>query len=233
MRIFNKFRGTKGWLWLYERQLALARMNNQQEAERRLRILIFWEKHGDEAAQEAFGVSRRTLYRWQRALLAAQGKITGLDRRSTAPKRRRTRVVPLELHERIIALRRDHDRIGKAKIATLCDISESKAGRILSDLKKRGLLPQRRKVSVQGHTGRMHERKRPMVKKLRRPKEKHGLEIDTVVRFVGGTKRYIYTAINLADRFAFAGTYTSHSSATAADFLAKLVDVAPFRIAEI
>jgi transposase InsO family protein len=69
--------------------------------------------------------------------------------------------------------------------------------------------------------------------KIRRPKEKHGLEIDTVVRFVNGAKRYIYTAINLEDRFGFAGTYTTHSSDTAADFLTKLIAVAPFIISEI
>lgn len=233
MRQFNIFRGTKGWLWLYERQLRLASMNNQQEAEKRLRILIFWEKHGDAATQEAFTVSRRTLYNWQAALRSAAGKLNGLDKRSTAPHVRRTRRIIPELEERIIALRRDHRRLGKKVIGQLCVITESKAGRILNDLKKRGLLPAYKKISVQGGTGRMHERTRPLVKKIRRPKQKRGLEIDTVVRFIGGAKRYIYTAINLEDRFAFGGAYLKHSSASAMDFLTKLTQVAPFTIREV
>ena len=75
MRQFNIFRGTKGWLWLYERGIRLASMHNLKEAEQRMRTLIFWEKYGDQATQEAFKVSRRTLYRWQEALRRNEGKI--------------------------------------------------------------------------------------------------------------------------------------------------------------
>ena len=233
MRQFNIFRGTKGWLWLYERQLRLASMHNQQEAEKRLRILMFWEKHGDTPTQEAFKVSRRTMYNWQEALRRATGKLNGLDKRNTAPRRRRTRRITPELEARIITLRTEHHRLGKKAIGHLCHITESKAGRILADLKKRRLLPHYRKVSLYARSGQVRERTTRRVKRIRRPKEKRGLEIDTVVRFVRGTKRYIYTAINLADRFAFAGTYMNHSSASATDFLTRLVDVAPFSISEI
>jgi transposase InsO family protein len=234
MRIFNKFRGTKGWLWLYERQLQLARMHNQAEAERRLRVLIFWEKHGDAATMEAFDVSRRTLFRWQEVLRRNEGKLLALDKRSTAPKRRRVRRITPELEARILTLRRAHYKIGKAKIASLCSISESKAGRILSDLKKRGLLATHLHVRTQGHTGRLRITTPKKKAKLRRPKEyKRGIEIDTVIRFINGTKRYIYTAIDIERKFAFGGAYTNHSSESAADFLGKLIQVAPFKIREI
>ena len=233
MRQFNKFRGTKGWLWLYEQQLRLARMNNQAEAERRLRILIFWEKHGDEAAEEAFGVARRTLYHWQEALRKAAGKLNGLDKQSTAPHKRNVRRIAPELEAKVIGLRRDHPRLGKKKIAVLCGISESKAGRILGDIKRRGLLPQYVTVRIDGRTGRMHEKYHASEPRIRRPKQKRGLEIDTVVRFIGSTKRYIYTAINLEDRFAFGGAYLHHSSESARDFLEKLIAVAPFAVTEI
>ena len=172
MHHFNKFRGTKGWLWLYERQLRLAAMNNQKEAERRARILIFWEKHGNTATVEACRVSRRTLYRWQQSFQTAPGKLNGLDKKSTAPKRRRSRHISSELEMHIITLRRDHHRLGKRKIAVLCGISESRAGRILSDLKKRVLLPQYRKVSVQARTGRMIERKQHKRHKIRRSEDR-------------------------------------------------------------
>ena len=234
MRQFNKFRGTKGWLWLYERQLRLASMNNKPAAEKRLRILIFWEKHGDGAAGEAFDVSRRTLYRWQEALRKEAGKLNGLDKKSTAPHRRRTRRITPELETKIVELRRQHYRLGKKKIASLCQLSESKAGRILSDIKKRGLLPRFAHVRVDGRTGRMREKIRTKRLKLRRPKVyKQGLEIDTVVRFIGGSKRYIYTAIDINRRFAFGGAYSNHSSESATDFLTKMIRVLPFRIREV
>lgn len=234
MQQFNIFRGTKGWLWLYERQLRLASMHNKAEAEKRLRMLIFWEKHGEEATREAFKVSRRTLYRWREALQKEQGKLQGLDKKSTAPKRRRTRRITPELAEKVIQLRKDHPRLGKKKVAVLCTLSVSKAGRILGDLKKRGLLPKYTKVSLWARSGKIHERIVKKTKKTRRPKEnKQGLEIDTVVRFSHGVKRYIYTAIDINKKFAFAGCYTKHSSESASDFLSKLIDVAPFAIKEI
>ena len=209
-------------------------MHNLKEAEQRVRTLIFWEKYGDGATQEAFKVSRRTLYRWQEALRRSEGKIQSLDKKSTAPKKRNIRHVPPELSERIVTLRREHHRIGKKKIATLCTISESKAGRILAYLKTRGLLPKYGKVSLFAKTGQIRERRSVVQRKLRRPKQyKRGIELDTVVRFVNGTKRYIYTAIDIHRKFAFGGAYTNHSSESAADFLTKLITVAPFRITEV
>ncbi|MDO8593493.1 MAG: integrase core domain-containing protein, partial [bacterium] len=214
-------------------------MNNQAEAEKRLRILIFWEKHGDEAAKEAFRVSRRTLYRWQEALRREAGKLQGLDKRSTAPKKRNVRRIPAELEAKLIAFRKSHHRLGKKKLAVLLKtagfpVSVSYAGRCLGDLKRRGLLPKYGRVSLYARTGRIHEQKRVYKPKIRRSKQnKRGLEIDTVVRFVGSTKRYIYTAIDLERRFAFGGAYTRHSSETATDFLEKLIHVAPFTITEI
>jgi len=71
-------------------------------------------------------------------------------------------------------------------------------------------------------------------KKLRRPKGmKRGMELDTVIRFIDGTKRYILTAIDVERRFAFAAAYSSHSSGTAADFLTKIITVCPFPITEL
>jgi len=143
-----------------------------------------------------------------------------------------------ELQSRIIDLRRKHHRLGKRKLGPLLrvegfSVSVPYIGRVLADLKKRGLLPKYGKVSLYARSGQVRERVIRTAKKIRRPKQKRGLEIDTVVRFIGSTKRYIYTAINLEDRFAFGGAYTNHSSESATDFLQKLVHVAPFTISEI
>lgn len=59
------------------------------------------------------------------------------------------------------------------------------------------------------------------------------MEVDTIVRFIDGTKRYILTAIDVERKFAFAGAYTGHSSASAADFLKKLTHVCPFAFDEL
>lgn len=236
MRQFNKFRGTQGFVWLWERGLRLKHMRKQAEVERRVKILGMWQEHGAEAVQDAFGVSVRTLYRWQAELNHAGGHIEALDPKSTAPKKRRQRAYPQDLCDRVIALRAAYPHLGKAKLAVLLkpefNVSESYCGRVLTHLKKQGLLPQNKHLGVSGKTGRLIEKTYTQRKKVRR-KVKRGMEVDTIVRFVDGTKRYILTAIDVERKFTFAGAYTSHSSATAADFLHKLIVVAPFAITEV
>ncbi len=223
-------------MWLWERSLRLGHMRNQKQVERRIKILGFWQEHGAEAVHDAFGVSVRTLYRWQAELNHAGGHIEALDPKSTAPKKRRQRRYQPELLDRVIALRAAHPRLGKAKLAVLLkpafNVSESYCGRVLIHLKKQGLLPQNKHLSLNGKTGRLNEKTYTQRTKKRR-QVKRGMEVDTIVRFIDGTKRYILTAIDVERKFTFAGAYTSHSSATAADFLHKLIAVAPFPITEV
>ena len=66
-------------------------------------------------------------------------------------------------------------------------------------------------------------------KKLRRKDyhpEKAGdlVQVDTVVKFINGIRRFIMTAIDVESDFAFAYGYTHLSSATGRDFLKKLRD---------
>ena len=57
--------------------------------------------------------------------------------------------------------------------------------------------------------------------------------MDTVSIFAAGIKRYIFTAIDVTTRFAFACTYTSNPSANGSDFLRKFIKVTPFVTARI
>ena len=232
MRQFNKLKGTKGFLTLYESTLRWMHMRNKEEVKRRAKALSFWQKHGLLATMDAFNVSGRTLYRWKKALKDADNKLMGLDPKSKAPKTKRKRVFNQEYLDKVIKLRKEHPRLGKKKIAKLLNVSESYAGRTLTYLKERGLLPQHKKLSLYAKTGKLHERK-PQKQKKNRRKHKRGMEIDTIVRFINGTKRYIITAIDVERKFSFAGAYTSLSSLSAKDFLLKLIAVAPFAITEI
>ena len=202
-----------------------------------MKILGFWEKHGAKAVDDAFGVSERTLFRWQAALEKNGGRLEALDPKNRAPNKRRRRFVLPEVESIILQERTEHPRYGKKKLrVSLVEagyaVSESYAGRVLHDLKERKLLSSGTQLSFHARTGEHHER--PVFKrtKLRR-KVKRGMELDTVVRFIDGVKRYILTAIDVEKKFAFAGAYTSHSSASAADFLLKLIKVCPFLIGEL
>ncbi|MDP2704551.1 MAG: integrase core domain-containing protein, partial [bacterium] len=231
MKIFSRFRGVRGFITLYNHMLRFRYMITE-EAKRRVRILAFWERHGEEATKEAFHVSLRTLYRWQEAIEKAGGKIEGLNPGSKTPKRRKKRVVPDGVEGFIVALRVAHPRIGKEKIQPLLEeagykMSVSTVGRILSNLKTQNKLPNPQSLSFQGKTGTFTERVQKRTKKLRRPKGYRVLEADTVIRFVDGLKRYILTGIDTEKRTAFAACYTNHGSASATDFLKKIRRVLP------
>ena len=92
MRQFNKLKGTKGFITIWERMIRFRYMITEQ-AKERCRILAFWEKYGDLATKEAFKVSRATLFRWQKALKETEGKLEALNKKSTVPKTKRKRVI--------------------------------------------------------------------------------------------------------------------------------------------
>ena len=56
------------------------------------------------------------------------------------------------------------------------------------------------------------------------------VQMDTIVRFEHGVKRYIFSAIDVKSRFAFAYAYKTKSSKSASDFIHKLDKVSPFNI---
>ena len=205
MRQFNILRGTKGWLYMWERTIRFRHMRNEQEVRRRVKILDFWKEHGEKATRDAFGVSRRTLYRWQAVLDRAHGKLDALDPKSTEPKNKRRRDILPGVERLIIAERGAHPRYGKKKLKVFLGeegllLSESYIGRVIHELKERDLLPSGRKLSYYAKSGAFREQPVFKRKKLRRA-HKRGMEIDTIVRFIDGVKRYVYTAIRNADRF--------------------------------
>jgi transposase InsO family protein len=169
--------------------------------------------------------------------LLKQGRLDALDPQSTAPKGRRRRVILPEVVSFIIEERTLHPRLGKKKLTALLKeggytVSESYIGRVIDNLKERRLLPQHRRLTFYARTGTHHEINPVRRTKLRRVHKK-GMELDTIIRFIDGTKRYILTAIDVERKFAFAGAYTSHSSAAAADFLERTIEVCPFLITEL
>lgn len=234
MRIFNKFRGTKGFISTWQRVIRFRYMITEQ-AKHRIRILAFWEKHGLEATKEAFNVSRPTLFRWQKELKKGGGKLEALNKKSTTPRNRRKRNIPEKVKDFILNERTFDPQLSKDKLSVLmkqdgvANISASTVGRILNDLKKKGILPKHTRLSISGKTGRLIERKPKKSRvKLRSKGHQGGLvKADSIVRFTDGIKRYIVTAIDKENKFTFAYAYKNHSSDGATDFIKKFKSVAP------
>jgi transposase InsO family protein len=215
-----------------------------EKAKQKARIITFFDEHGLPATKDAFGVCKSTIYNWKAALRLDKGKLNCLNDKSRAPQNRRKRLVNERVSDYISEQRKLHYRIGKKKLAVLIkeelgiNYSESKVGRILSDLKEKGLLPTYYRLSYYAKSDTFREKIQRKRKKLRvkdyRP-EKAGdlVQVDTVVKFIDGVKRYIITAIDIESDFAFAYAYKSLSSASARDFMQKLEEVAPFSIGHV
>ena len=217
----------------------------QREAiEQRIEIIKFFDDYGEEATTRAFGKSRSTIYLWKQKLRKAGGDLSSLAPGNRAPKNKRRRIMDPAVERFIVEYRTSHPGADKTTITpalhAFClahkvkPISESTVGRIIHDLKAKGKLPRSNKVTLNGRTGTLLLREpRPKKKKMRRkgflPVLPGDLvQMDTVSIFTAGLRRYIFTAIDVSTRFAFAYAYKSASSANGHDFLGKFLKVAPF-----
>ena len=143
-------------------------------------------------------------------------------------------LVDTKVFEFIKKLREQYPRLGKKKIKPLlneyCQInqlptlSESKIGRLIKRHNCYLYLGDRSRKGKQVY----EDRKRIFGYPVEKPGDL--FQVDTVVRFEHGIRRYIVTAIDVVSRFAFAYTYKNHASRSSADFLAKLIKVTPYQI---
>jgi len=240
MRLFCIYKGIKGFVSVYNLIMKYENGLIDDSVKRKLKILSFFEKYGLKPTIDAFGVSKSTIYRWRKILRDNNGRIEALKDKSRAPKRRRKRNIDIRVIDFIVDIRKRYGRIGKEKIKVLLDeyckengiktVSSSTIGRIIKD---RNLFFYHKEYT---HFGK--EKKRKMKKKLRRggyrPKNPGDLiQIDSIVIFTDGIRRYIVTAVDVKGRFAFAYAYKRLSSKTSMDFMKKLKEVVPFPITHI
>ena len=238
MRIFNKFRNTKGFLSTAHNALKWAYMITDK-AEYRYKVLAHWQKHGLASAMDAFEVKRRTLFNWKSALKKGGGKAEALNPGKTEPQEKRKRIWPLEILSEIRRLRTAHPNLGKEKLfpelKEFCLIHGLKCpqpktiGRLIADLGGLRMFPQ--KVS---HFGKVKKANRQKV--LRKPKDfrpqyaGHLVALDTIEKFVYGMRRYVITFEDIFTRFSFAWGTSSHASLAAKEFFSICVKIFPYPI---
>ena len=210
-----------------------------KKAEQREKILLFWRKYGLEATTEAYDIKRATLYYWWKKYKDSGYLLTSLNPNSQARKTNNKRIIDPQILIEIKRLRLEEcPNMGKAKIKKNLDLfcqknnlpiySESKIGRIIKEKK---IYHHRQKIS---HFGKVKEVKRST--KERKPKgfktKNPGdlIEVDTIVKFAWGIKRYIITAVDVHSRYSFALVYEKHDSHSTRDFFQKLERVFPYQI---
>ena len=208
-----------------------------KEAQYRLRVLRFWKKYGLEATREAFGVSRRTLYRWQARLRAARGDPIALQPKKPIPRRRRQSQWPKEVIDHIRYLRERYPNLGKARVHVLLEPWCEQRGLRCPSVSTIGRIISRAPDKMRHVPMRLDARGRPKPvrrrKKLRRPRgiEAGALEfwaVDLVERVREGMRRYVLTMVDPVSRVAFAVAVPGKGARYAAKVLGALLGGNPW-----
>lgn len=205
--------------------------------QRRLDAIVFYEKYGLKPTLDAFNISKSTLYRWRSSYLNSRRRVHSLEPKSTKPNNtRRMKIDPLIL-DFIKDIREIHPTMGKAKIKPLLDeycikykidkVSESLIGKIIK--RNNYFFYKTGKVYHDPSKGRRKNKKKKKRLSSNYISKSPGelIQIDTIVTFDMGLKRYTLTAIDIYSRFGFALTYKSLSSKIALDFFLRLKHVFP------
>ena len=199
-----------------------------KDARSRLEWMIFYETKGERNAcltARYFGIAPKTFHQWRNRFNEADLKT--LEDRSCAPVKRRTReYTPLQ-YMRIVALRKEHIRWGKMKLLKLYQNDFPKDDTISSwkiqcIIERSGIYYHPVKQARINRKRVLSVKRKKITDLTKKPKQGFLLCVDTVVRYVNGSKRYILTAIDQYSKLAFSRMYTTHSSASAKDFLHRL-----------
>ncbi len=210
----------------------LSQYLNHPEVEEKIKIISFFDKYGLKITKDAFCVGRSTIFLWKKKIKEGNGSLFGLINRSSKPYNIRRMYIDEKVFDFIKNLREKYPRLGKDKIKIFLDehcrenqlntISSSKIGKTIKRNNWFLYLGKRTKNKVR------QDKKRVFGYEVKHPGDL--FQIDTVVRFEYGIKRYIVTAIDVVSKFSFAFTYKSHNSLSTSDFMHKLIQVTPYPI---
>jgi len=235
MRMSYVSKGIAGYHRYMRFKQYLKIISRNQIVQEKLNVIEFFDNYGSKTTKDAFNISRATVYRWKKIYKDSRYDPESLIPKSTRPKTTRCMYLDPDILDFIRNLRKNNHRFGKSKTKTLLDvyctqnnlpsISESTIGKIIKRYNM---------FYDASHVKRKVKRKRKRISKSFRPSTPGELvEIDAIVRYDFGIKRYLITAIDLYSRFTFAYSYKHLSSHMALDFYKKLESIAPFDIQSV
>lgn len=213
----------------YQRELS-------REAKRRLKWMDYYEANGRNARLTCrhFDISPQTFYRWLRRY--KPGDLATLEERSRRPRQTRRPTWSGELAVAVQRLREQFPRWGKDKLMPLLrdqgwECSTSMVGRILKDLKARGLVTE---ASLKDPWMKPRPFKRPYG--IRKPKEYQAVapgdivQIDTAdIRLPGYAFKH-FTACDVVSRWHVLEAHDRATATLAAAFLETVVSRMPFPV---
>jgi putative transposase len=212
-----------------------------REVKHRLLVLHWCEDHGGNVALAArhFCHSRSTLYDWRKRY--RQQGLNGLADRSRRPHHVRQPLWTEQLVEKVRELRNKYPRWGKDKLVGFVreagyDVSVSKVGRILTYLKRKGLLRNpdlRDPCIVRRAQIRPYATRKPKDYLIQAPGDL--VQVDTAdVRLDGSAMVYKhFAARDYVSRWDVLDVHHNATATNAADFLDVILQRMPFPVRAI
>jgi transposase InsO family protein len=209
-------------------------------ARHRLKIIRWYEEHGRNASLTCrhFGLSRSTFHLW--LCRYQQEGPRGLEDRSRRPHRVRQRTWSKELAQAVLDLREEHPRWGKDKLVVLLrkegwQVSTSMVGRILRDIKDRGLLCEpdlRDPWVVKRSPKRPYATRKPPDYVPKAPGDL--VQADTAdIRFLPGEVYKHFTGRDVVSRWDVLDVHYRATGQAAVGFLDALLERMPFEVKAI
>jgi len=222
---------------------SLRKFSKDEVAQERMRIIRFYQKHGEQATKETFGADRKVISRWRRRLADQNGQLIALIPASTKPYRTRVPMIDGRIIDWIKKERKAHPRIGKEKLKPDLDlycrsigIPSVSASTIGNIIKRHHFFYQKLNYRVYHNPNSAWARK--AVKKKKRLRIKHSPKTqefghilsDTVEKIIAGVKRYFMSAIDARLKFALTIEYPRITSANMKDFYFRFKKIYPVAI---
>jgi putative transposase len=210
------------------------------EAYKRLKWFDYYEGVGRNARKTCrhFGITPDTFYKWKRRYRPEE--LRTLEEHSRQPKHVRQPTWTQETVRAVQELREEYPRWGKEKLTKLLEVrgikvSVSMVGRILKQLKERGVL----KEAIRNHiSSRKRLQKRPYA--VRKPKEYNAREpgdivqVDTMdLRPLPGVIIKHFSARDIISKWDVVEVSSRATASSAARFITAILTRMPFKVKAI
>ena len=187
----------------------------------RLEWMIFYETVGQHKAVDTaryFSIARSVFYYWRARFDDAS--LLSLEDDSSAPGKVRRWCPEPKVLRQMLSLRREFPNWGKVKLAVVYRnrYDVPMASWQFQQMITRFNLQRTKKPRSYASNGAKKERITMSIRKL----ATNLFQLDTIVLYLFGQKRYIITAVEHVTKVGYARVCTSHSSATAREFLQRL-----------
>ncbi len=225
---------------------SLRKFSGDEVAQERLKIIQFYDEHGEAQTLKYFGVNRKTLHVWKKKLAASGGQLAALRTHSTRPRRVRRMTTEPQILSFLRQLRQEHPHLGKEKIKPLLDQHCQKLGIASLAVSTIGKIIRRQHLFFErktplyhdpnwqtSHPARKKHASRERVRYAPHPSEWGHWQMDTLVRELDRLKIYFYSAIDVKGKWAFSLPYSRLTSRNSQDFFEKLQSWSPLPITDV